>query len=58
MMFVMLTWQNRCHGWGAETAEDAKNAAETAKKMAAEVAHEAKDKTASWTGWISDKIST
>lgn len=65
MMFVMVVMQ-RCHGWGgAEKAEDmvrveaenAKNAAEKAKKMASEAVHDAKDKTASWTGWVSDKIS-
>lgn len=63
---VTLTWQKQCYGWGTETAEDmvrneaehAKNAAETAKKMASDAAHDTKDKTASWAGWVSDKIST
>lgn len=39
-------------------AEHAKNAAETAKKIASETAHDTKEKTASWAGWVSDKIST
>lgn len=66
MMVLILTWQKQCYGWGTETAEDmvrneaehAKNAAETAKKIASETAHDTKEKTASWAGWVSDKIST
>lgn len=60
MLTVILAWQKECHGWGAETAEDmvgnesehAKNAAGTATTL------DAKDKAASWTGWVSDKFST
>lgn len=59
VMVVVLTWQKECHGWGTEKAEDlvsseaenAKNAAQTAKNVAAETAHDAKVKTASWAGW-------
>lgn len=66
MLIVILAWQKECHGWGAETADEmvrnesehAKNAAETATNMAAKATRDAKDKTASWTGWVSDKIST
>lgn len=64
MLMVILAWQNECHGWEAaedivrNESEDSKNAAGTVTKMAAKATRDANDKTASWTGWVSDKIST
>lgn len=59
VVVVVLTWQKGSLGkWADTTAKDARNAAETAKKMATETAQDAKDKTASWAGWVSDKVTT
>lgn len=53
---MVLTCQKGSLGKWAETT--AKDVAGTAKKMATESAQNAKDKTASWAGWVSDKVTT